>query len=494
MRRSGLTLAAAATATVLAATTANAAGTPGGGSIGDPYYPTDGNTGYDVGHYDLRLNYTPGADHLSGTATILATPTQALSSFSMDFGLHPDSVLVDSAPAAFHERHAKLVITPSHDLAKGTPITIVVRYHGTPSKVEINGEKDWVATKDGALAAQEPHIAAFWYPVNDHPLDKATYDVSVAVPDGTQVVSNGSFEGTSKQRAGVTRWNWRSTKPEASYLNFLAIGHYEIRKQTAPDGQPFITAYQDTLGDSAPAAQASVERTPEILTWESGLFGAYPFGAQGGVVSSNLGFALEDQTRPVYSAKFFARGADPYVIVHENAHQWFGDSVSVAGWRDIWLNEGFAGYTEWLWSEHTGEGTAAQLADYVYGQHPADDAFWQVLPGDPGPDHQFDDAVYDRGAMALQAYRSTVGDAAFFRTMRDWASQHKYGNGTTGAFIALAEQDSGQPVYNLFHTWLFTKGKPASAPTGSQFHALVQPKSYAQIERTHHLLATAPGK
>lgn len=472
-------------------------GTPGGQSIGDPYYPTDGNTGYQVDHYDLRLNYTPGADHLAGTATILATATQDLSSFSFDFGLHADSVLVDSAPAMYHEQDGKLVVTPRRDHPEGQPMTVVVRYHGTPSKVTMHGNKLWVATKDGALAAQEPHIAAFWYPVNDHPLDKATYDVSVAVPDGTQVVSNGSFEGTGKQRAGATRWNWRSVEPQAPYLTFLAIGNYDVRHEQAPNGQPFVTAYENDLGASKPAAVASVERTPEILRWESGRFGPYPFHAQGGVVSTHLGFALEDQTRPVYSAKFFADGADPYVIVHENAHQWFGDSVSIASWRDIWLNEGFAGFAEWLWSEHTGEGTTAQLADYSYTQHDADDPFWQVLPADPGPEHQFSDAVYDRGAMALEAFRARVGDDAFFATLRDWAAGHRNGNGTIEQFIALAEQDSGQPLYDLFHTWLFTKGKPAVAPSGATApHAMAAsaaPGSYAKIEHTNHLLATTGG-
>lgn len=496
-------LAAVAATTALTATSAGAAtapevtGTPGGRSIGDAYYPTDGNTGYEVDHYDLRLRYTPGTDKLSGTATILATATKDLSSFSLDFGMRADSVLVDSAPAEFHHSGTKLVVDPKRDHAGGHQMTIVVRYHGNPSTVERDGNKLWVATEEGALAANEPHIAAYWYPVNDHPLDKATYDVSVAVPDGTKVLSNGSFEGKTKRLPGMTRWNWRSVEPEASYLNFLAIGDYDVRFQQAPNGMPFVTAYEDDLGDSTAAAKASVERTPEILRWESSVFGPYPFHAQGGVVSTHLSFALEDQTRPVYSAKFFASGTNTYVIAHENAHQWFGDSVSVAGWRNIWLNEGFAGYAEWLWSEHIGEGTAARLADYAYSQHPADDEFWQILPADPGPEHQFADAVYSRGAMALQAFRSRVGDDAFFGTLRDWAANHRNGNGTIEQFVALAEQDSGQPLYDLFHTWLFTKGKPDHAPSGQQAAAhpmsATPPPSYATIQHTNALLATGRG-
>ncbi|MBV9845088.1 MAG: M1 family metallopeptidase [Kutzneria sp.] len=479
---------------VLLAGTASA-GTPppgaGGQSIGDPYFPADGNTGYDVQHYDLDLRYQPATDQLNGTATILATTTQELSSFSFDFGLHPTSVLVNSWPARFTESNAKLVVTPAKALPKAAAVTVVVTYDGVPSQVEIGGEKDWVKTPDGALAVNEPHVAAFWYPANDHPLDKATYDVSIAVPDGTQAVSNGTLVRKTSL-LGWTRWSWRSTKPQASYLAFLAIGHYDIRSAAGPDGEPVITAYHQDLGDSSGAAQASVERTPEILAWESTLFGPYPFEAQGGVVpATGLDFALEDQTRPVYSSKFFAAGADPSVIVHENAHQWFGDSVSVGGWRNIWLNEGFASYAEWLWSEAHGQGTAQQLFDHYYNSKPATDPAWQIATGDPGPANLFDGfAVYDRGAMALHALRTAVGDTAFFAILKAWAAQQRYGNGTIEQFVALAEKVSGKAVHPVLDDWLFTKGRPTLGVTAS-FGVPAVPASVAELDRTHQLLATA---
>jgi aminopeptidase N len=498
--RSGLTTVAATCAVALFAGTAGAVGTPGGESIGDPYYPTDGNTGYDVGHYDLRLSYAPGADTLSGTATILATPTRDLSSLSLDFGLTASSVLVNNTPARFAAKPGKLVVTPRKDLPAGTPVTVVVRYAGVPSKAVINGERGWVATRNGALAANEPHSAAFWYPVNDHPKDKATYDISVAVPKGTEVVSNGTLLGSQARPANQVRWYWRSTRPQASYLTLLAIGRYELHRKTAPNGQPFVTAY-DKGSDPATtnAAKASIERTPEIHRFESTMFGPYPFEAKGGVSSTALGFALETQTRPVHSDAFFHAGSNTYVVAHENAHQWFGDSVSMAGWRDIWLNEGFASYAEWLWSNHVGEGTPRQLFDFTYHNYQADDPFWQVLPGDPGKDKQFDDAVYDRGAMTLQALRNVVGDKAFFATRRAWAAAHRYGNGTIEQFVTLAEKTSGTSLTKLFDTWLYTRGKPAAtaangippanaaAPRGTT--AKSKPHSYDKIASTHRLLA-----
>src|SRR3954451_3102439 len=176
------------------------------------------------------------------------------------------------------------------------------------------------------------------------------------------------------------------------------MGKEEMRTGTVQDGQPVVTAYAKDLGEFSDAAHASVERTSEVIDWASRIFGPYPFEARGGVVvtPNTLGYALENQTRPVYDGRFWRYGSNMYVVAHENAHQWFGDSVSVAGWRNIWLNEGFASYAETLWSEHLGEGTAAEVNQFAYDSIPADDPFWQVLPGDPGPDNQFDDAVYTR--------------------------------------------------------------------------------------------------
>ena len=245
-----------------------------------------------------------------------------------------------------------------------------------------------------------------------------------------------------------------------------------------------------SLGALGPAARASIERTAEIVDWESGIFGPYPFEAQGGVAApiDGIGFALETQTRPVYGPGFWRRGSNAYVIVHENAHQWFGDSVSVADWSDIWLNEGFASYAEWLWSEEQGEGTAQELFDFTYASYPADSDFWQVLPGDPGAGDIFADAVYDRGAMALHQIRLAVGDEAFFRILPAWTAEHRYGNGTIAQFQALAERISGRDLDAVFTTWLFTAGRPEPAAAARVAAAPAQPKSWTGIRAAHQLL------
>ena len=497
-RRIGRVLAAACAA-VLAATLApagaalatGAAGATGVGAagIGDPYYPDYGNGGYRIGHYDLDLDYRPGTDRLAGTATLTGRATQYLTRFDLDFALTTDAVTVNGAAARFRRGgDHELVVTPDRPLLPGQAMTVRVRYHGVPSRVTAEGFTSWMRTGDGAVAANEPEIAWWWYPSNDHPLDKATYAVDVTVPTGYQAISNGILAGKAAGGAGTT-WRWREDRPMATYLAVLAVGHYDLDTATDRHGRPVVIAYDRGLGAAqARHARASVGRTARIVDWESSLFGPYPFDALGGIVPDHeAGFALEDQTRPMYGRDFFDDAADPYVVVHENAHQWFGDSVSVHHWSDIWINEGFAGYAEWLYSEHTGDGSARSVALATYREHPADDPLWRVKPGDPGAKHQFSDAVYDRGAMTLQALRNVVGDRTFFRILRTWAGTHRYRNGTIPQFEWLAERLSGRDLSGLFHTWLFTTGKPPRSafhlPAGTEVPAA--PASLPRIEATN---------
>jgi aminopeptidase N len=348
----------------------------------------------------------------------------------------------------------------------------------------------WIRTPDGAMAVGEPEIAWWWFPSNDHPSDKATFDVSVTVPDDLAVISNGDMAGFPlPETLGYSRWSWRSLKPQATYLAFVAIGKYDLSLDTTAGGQPIWNAYSQLLPQSTrDAAEASIERTAEITDWESTLFGPWPFEARGGVAAppDALGFALENQTRPTYSDAFWLAGANTSVIVHENAHQWFGDSVSLSRWQDIWLNEGFASYAEWLWSEKNNEGTAQDLFNYLYATNAAGTPFWTVAPAAPGVANLFSPAVYERGAMALHQLRRAVGDTDFFRILRTWTADHRYGNATTEQFTALAEKISGKDLEALLKAWLYTPSKPVlpklakAAPTA--------PKSWAQISRTHALL------
>ncbi|MEU8662536.1 M1 family metallopeptidase, partial [Actinoplanes philippinensis] len=468
----------------------HAAPPPGRPGAGDVYYPSYGNGGYDVAHYDIRLRYQPKTDRLTGATTILASATQDLSRFNLDFSLATKSVRVNNRPAGFTlARDHELVVTPARPVVKGEPLTIVVEYDDIPSKAVGAGKTAWNRTPDGVLAVGEPEIAWWWYPSNDHPTDKASYDVSVLVPDGVEVISNGTpTEWASATVDGWSRYSWRQEKPQASYLAFLAIGDFDVNLDFSADGSPIINAYSRRLSaGTAAAAKASVERTDEIIDWLAGKFGPYPFDSRGGVVTAayDQAFALENQTRPVYDGSFFEAGANSSVVVHELAHQWFGDSVSVAQWKDIWLNEGFASYAEWMWSEEQGEGTADELARYVYTtKYPAGDPFWKVKPGDPGSADPFASAVYDRGALTLHHLRRLVGDAHFFAILKAWTEAKKYGAGTTPEFQALAERISGADLDAFLTKWLYTPSRPDLA-AGARAAAPAEPASWSRIAATH---------
>ncbi|MBM2622721.1 M1 family metallopeptidase [Actinoplanes sp. LDG1-06] len=494
MRRFLTTVTVAALTLAATGVAAQAAPAPGGPGLGDKYYPDYGNSGYDVSHYDIRLRYTPATDRLTGTTTILATATQDLSRFNLDFVLDVSSVLVNNRPATYaRQGDHELVVTPARTVANGGAMTVVVQYSGVPSTKVAAGYTAWVRTPDGAMAVGEPEIAWWWYPSNDHPLDKATFDVSVSVPDGVEAISNGSMPRPPvRETLNYTRWSWRSLKPQATYLTFLTVGQYDVTQDTTADGQLVYNAYSQRLTQPLrEAAQASVERTAEITDWESTVFGPWPFEARGGIVAppGTLTFALENQTRPNYSSGFFTRGSNTSVVVHENAHQWFGDSVSVAEWQHIWLNEGFASYAEWLWSEKNGEGTAQEIFDYLYATYPANALVWTTKPADPGVAQLFGDAVYDRGAMTLHQLRLAVGDDDFFEILRTWVADHRYGNATTKEFTDLAEKISGKDLDALFQAWLYTPSRPVVANAAALRAAKpAAPKSWAQISRTHALL------
>ncbi|WP_460407565.1 M1 family metallopeptidase [Actinophytocola sediminis] len=451
----------------LTAAPASAADTIGAPGVGDPYFPLDGNGGYDVGHYDLRLSYDPSSGELWGTTTILATATQDLTRFNLDFLLAPSAVLVNNAPAEFTSQdNGELVVRPASPVADGSRLLVVVKYRDNPAKYTRYDKQAWRPDANGVLIAGEPHIATWWFPSNDHPSDKATYDVSMAVPPGLQFISGGLFLRTEQLPDGWTRWNWRSTSQRATYLASSVIGDFDIHHQTAPNGQQFITAYEKNTVNRA-AAEASFERTPELVDFLASKFGPYPFEAQGGVLTARAG-GLETQARPFVGDNYFGNGTAVPVVLHELAHQWFGNSVSVHQWRDAWLNEGFSTYAEYLWSEDNGEASAAAMAKARYDQYPAEDGIWSVAVAEPPPygaPHPAASAIYHRGAMALQNLRVTVGDETFLAILRGWTLANKDGDASTEDFVAHAERVAGRSLAAVFDTWVYSVGKPATEPS-----------------------------
>jgi aminopeptidase N len=449
-----------------------ACGAPG---IGDKYFPNYGNGGYNVRHYDLFVRYNPATDWLTGTTTITARASEDLVAFNLDLvGLTVRSITVDDARPAGPERATwardahELTIVPKHQLRAGGDFVIVVRYGGIPATTFGEfGPEGVFHTDDGLLIEGEPEGPATWFPVNDHPIDKASYTFRVRVPNGYKVVANGVPTAT-RSAAGWTTNTWEATAPMSSYLATIDVGQWNFNDRVTARGIRIIDAVDP---DIAAAANPSLAREEEMLDFLASQFGKYPFKIAGGIVDDHPGifFALETQTRPIYSSIFFTQAPPPgqgdIVVLHELAHQWYGDSVGLSRWRDIWLNEGFATYAEWLWMEHEGMADAPhQMFASFYLSLPPDNPFWDLPIGNPGPDHLFDFQVYERGAMTLQALRERVGDADFFQILRTWASSKAGGHGNTAQFVALAEQISGRELSGFFRNWLYSVDRPIVRP------------------------------
>ncbi|MEW2381559.1 M1 family metallopeptidase [Micromonospora sp. NPDC047707] len=434
--------------------------TPGAAGAGDPYFPSYGNGGYDVTAYTVKVRYDPAKDQLSGVTTVKATATADLSSFNLDLaGLTVSGVTIDGAAAGHEQEKNELVVTPAAGLVSGNGFTAEITYAGVPKplKNEVLGEGGWLHTGDGAIALGQPESASTWFPVNDHPSDKATYQFEITVPDGLTAVSNG-VPGGKTSTGGWTTWKWAENTPMASYLSTVAIGKFRLT-QSEHKGRPVFHAV--TTKVSKGAADASIAKTLKVADYLETVFGPYPVDAYGGVVVSDerIRYALETQSRPVYSAGFFRRGENTGVVAHELAHQWFGNSVALERWQDIWLNEGLSSYAEWLWAEHSGEGTAKQAFDIRMARVPAE--VWRTPPGKPGVKNLFSESVYERGAMTVHALRVSVGDKAFFQILKTWAQEQRNGTGTTKEFVELSERISGKQLDKLFDAWLYDTRKPA---------------------------------
>ena len=416
---------------------------------GDTYLPQHGNGGYRVTSYDLVLDYKVGPNRLTGRAVLTAVADAPLPRFALDLGTFKVArVLVDGRTATFTHRGGKLRVTPPRP-ATGT-FTVEVRYAGNPKPVRSRwGDVGWDELTDGALVASQPVGAPSWFPCNDRLGDKAAYRVTVTTDADYTVVVTGVL--TDRSRAGSTRtWVYERPEPTATYLMSVQIGRYE----DLPLGSRRARAWVPPR--LRRTAAYDLGRHPKIMKALEGFFGPYPFANyQLVVVDDELDDPVEAQGMAVFGANHIdGKRTHERLVVHELAHQWFGNSLTIADWRHIWLNEGFATYAEWLWSESSGGRSAAAHAREWHAEVAAQRA--DLVIADPGIAHLFDQRVYKRGGLTLHALRVRIGDERFFRLLREWAAVHQHGSVTTEQFMALA----GPDVAELLRAWLYAKPLP----------------------------------
>jgi aminopeptidase N len=429
---------------------------PAGADSSEPFFPHQGNRGYDARRYDVHLSYQPSVERLVANTKILATARTRLRRFSFDLvGLQVSAVEVNGKPARFSRGTDKLWVIPATPVPAGARFATVVSYRGKPQTVtDPDGSKEgWYPTKDGALAVGEPVGTAAWLPCNNVPADKASFEISITVPAALSGVSNGRLLATHREGARKT-YEWSERQPMSTYLAVVDIGRGKLVHSTIA-GLPSWTFVDSELADFS---RRVLSKLPEIVRFEQRVFGPYPFDAAGSIVDvAALGYALETQTRPIY-----AFVPDVPTLVHETAHQWFGDSVGLQRWPDIWLNEGFATWAEWFYVEHHGGRSARQIFRRLYRVPASNTAFWNPPSGNPGsPKFLFASSTYIRGGMALEALRLRIGTPDLLRLLHRWTRLHRHASANTHEFIAIAERISGQRLGRFFGRWLYRPGKPA---------------------------------
>ncbi|MEV6424379.1 M1 family metallopeptidase [Streptomyces sp. NPDC051662] len=460
-RRLRAALLAAASVTLVAATLP----APEPLGIGDPLFPRLGNPGYDVLSYDLDFTY--GGDNrkpLDAITKIDAQTTQRLERINLDF-THGKvrSVEVNGAPARFATAGEDLVITPAAAIEDGSRMRITVSHTSDPT-----GDRGgWVRTTDGLAMTNQADAAHRVFPGNDHPADKAYFTFRITAPARLTAVANGVMDGRARAGA-ITTWTYRTRHPMATELAQVSIGNSAVVRRQGPGGLP--------VRDVVPAADRQklepwLKKTPDQIGWMERQVGPYPFENYGVLVASaDTGFELETQTLSLFERALFTEPGYPAwyvdsVMVHELAHQWFGDSVSPRRWSDLWLNEGHATWYEMRYAqEHAGKSMETRMRD-AYRQSNG----WRAAggpPADPKPPVEgqpislFRPVMYDGSALVLYALRHEIGEAAFARLERDWVRIHRDGTATTTDFIELASSTAGRDLSAFFKAWLYRQKTP----------------------------------
>jgi aminopeptidase N len=407
--------------------------------------------------------YRPGDGRIDGVTAVEAVATRRIRELTLDLhGLHVDDVGIGIGDAPgprhsvpFRRIGDRLVVELTRPIAGGRPFHTTVLYGGVPRAVGDPtgppgaGELGWQRLRNGDVyVVSEPIGARTWFPANDQPGDKATFDVAMTVPSRFTAAANGHLRATGHHGRRRT-WVWTMSHPMAPYLATVVIAPMREQRTGSPAGVSIRSFFSKSFDQGV----RTFARTGEMLDYFSSVLSPYPFGEYGvATVPADLGYALETQTLAVFGRDMLGTDREAELTVaHELAHQWFGDSVGIERWSDIWLNEAFANYLQYVWMAHADPTFDLDRTMANLRAEKADD-LGPIL--DPGPRRTFSASIYERGALAVHALRRTIGDTAFFELLRRWTTEHRYGVATTKQFIALAEQVAGRDLHAFFHAWL----------------------------------------
>ena len=421
-------------------------------SIGDPYAPELGNWGYDVLTYDIRLAVDPALAEIDGGVLITAVATQPLTEFSLDFiGYDIFELLVNDQPTPFTRENGKIFIEPTQPIVEGAQFTTEVQYAGSPLAepsrfVQFAPSLGlYFVDNTKAYILSEPDGTRYWLPNNDHPRDKALFRFEITVAEGLTAVANGILQDVISDGNGNQTFIWEHEHLMAPYLATIAVGQYIRVDDQSPNGVP-IRHYVFLENRDSFARASSI--TGEAIDWMSELFGPYPFETFGFVTADAPGASLETQTMVILSTRMIGQ----VTVIHEIAHMWFGNWVSLDSWEEMWRNEGFATYISLMWEHRDDpEGLELEMAAIKSAVEENGPSF---PLGAPPPELLFSFNTYFGGALMVHELRQTVGDEAFFGGLQLYFERYGGGTATDAEFQAVMEEVYGQSLDAFFVEWL----------------------------------------
>jgi aminopeptidase N len=424
------------------------------GFKGDPYTPELGNMGYDVDHYTIQVAVDPSQLYeLNGVTTIEATSTlEGLGQVWLDFiGFEVNKVAFNGTPTTYSRSEAKLIIDLQQSISIGTGFTLEIEYDGKAvlqqsRYVPFSDHIGLFYPDDRSLyVLAEPDGARFWFPCNDHPQDKAAFRFEIAVPEGLTGIANGLLIETRPLDNGDTLFVWEHNHPMATYLGTVVVGDYERVENRSPDGI-LLRHYLNPENLEDYIAEFVV--VGNAIDWLSNLFGPYPFEAFGFVSISGFGASLENQTMVLLDEFMLYEE----VLIHEIAHMWFGDWVSIDSWGEIWRNEGFATYLELMWTyrgDRDGlEERMKNMTDSVNQQSGLEPL------NNLSPYNLFGYESYVKGAVVVHALRQEMGDDAFFKGLRNYIQIYGGSSASDADFQDVMEVTHGASLDGFFDLWI----------------------------------------
>ena len=426
--------------------------------VEDRVYPDVGDPGVDALHYDLQLDWDPDGRRLEAVETLHLRAAADADHLQLDLAepLQVDGLTLDGEHPPYEHDGKDLVIdTVVHEDEEHT---LEIRYSGTPEPVPAPvqrkdfSETGWTVTRDGgAWTMQEPYGAYSWYAVNDQPSDKALYDFTLRVPAPFVGVANGELLDHERVR-GDTVTRWRLDAPASSYLVTVAFGDLTMTTDESKSGVP-ISYWTPP---DRPDLLRRVQRAPEALAWLEDRLGPYPFDTLGIlVVDSQSG--METQTMITLGDTRYA--TSPEVLVHEIAHQWYGDLVTPVDWRDMWMNEGMATYLQGVWMAEDQGVAITDVMDY-WATFEDEERAKAGPPADYHPAFFGSSNVYYGPALMWDELRQRLGDEEFWALVRDWPGVHADGNADYDDITSWWSERSGEDLAGFFDAWLLGATTP----------------------------------